>query len=193
MFNEMIEVTELVEIELVRDHRGSGHVIDEETKRELKKRAVRIYGEQIMSKKQLADRLGISKCTLWRWEYKDGDAEFADGMKEAQASQDEQRVDAIESRFTTRLIEGKAHPIEYIFYLTNRAPDRWKDKRALFQQKIQVAETNVCYASPIREMVKKWTPEKRAKFLQIVSRMEGELGEFEQNAEEAGAEGANGQ
>lgn len=37
------------------------------------------------------------------------------------------QVQAVENAFLKRLLGGKASPIDYIFYLCNRAGDRWKN------------------------------------------------------------------
>lgn len=44
---------------------------------------------------------------------------------------DDKRVSAVEDKAFQRLIAGEANAAEYIFYLTNRRPERWKDRRAV--------------------------------------------------------------
>jgi hypothetical protein len=44
---------------------------------------------------------------------------------------DKRRVSAVEDALFKKLIEGNAAPAEYIFFLTNRASDKWKDRRAM--------------------------------------------------------------
>ncbi|MBM4137494.1 MAG: hypothetical protein FJ241_11795 [Nitrospira sp.] len=40
---------------------------------------------------------------------------------------DETKVDRVENKFEERLLNGEATSAEYIFYLVNRRPDRWKN------------------------------------------------------------------
>jgi hypothetical protein len=44
---------------------------------------------------------------------------------------DNRRVVAVEDALFKKLIDRKASPAEYIFFLTNRAADKWKDRRAM--------------------------------------------------------------
>lgn len=44
---------------------------------------------------------------------------------------DDKRVSAVEDKFYQRLLAGEASEAGYIFFLTNRIPERWKDRRAV--------------------------------------------------------------
>lgn len=41
------------------------------------------------------------------------------------------RVVAVEDAFLRKLLDGKGSAADYIFWLTNRAPQMWQDRRAL--------------------------------------------------------------
>jgi hypothetical protein len=49
---------------------------------------------------------------------------------------DIKRTDAVEDKFLSRLINGEASESGYIFYLTNRRADRWKDMRAIVNNNV---------------------------------------------------------
>lgn len=36
------------------------------------------------------------------------------------------QIDAVESAHRAKMLSGKAHPADYIFYLCNKRPERWK-------------------------------------------------------------------
>lgn len=64
--------------------------------------------------------VGIDYTTLYLWEQKDA------RLKEKIESIINSRVLVVEDKLYSRLIKGEAAPAEYIFYLCNRAPDRWQ-------------------------------------------------------------------
>ncbi len=63
----------------------------------------------------------ITHETFYQWYKKD--KRFASKVDAIRDS----RVLIVEEVFYQKLVEGKAAPVEYIFYLKNRAPERWKD------------------------------------------------------------------
>lgn len=71
----------------------------------------------------------VDPATVWRWRQSDRD--FDKAYLEAQEASDRGRVKIVEDTLFKRLATGKASPTEMVFYLMNRAPDRWKDKRNL--------------------------------------------------------------
>ena len=71
--------------------------------------------------------VGIAEVTFWRW--RQTDKAFSEAVKTAEDKQDSSRVKIVEDTLFKRLATGKASPTEMVFYLMNRAPDRWKDKR----------------------------------------------------------------
>ena len=64
--------------------------------------------------------VGIDYTTLYSWEQKD------QRLKEKIEGIIDSRVLVVEDKLYSRLVKGEASPAEYIFYLCNRAQDRWK-------------------------------------------------------------------
>lgn len=71
----------------------------------------------------------VSRETWRLWEKKKPRLERL--RRAAEENCEDTRNKQVEDAFFKTLIGGKAHPISYIFYLTNRLSDRWKDKRAV--------------------------------------------------------------
>lgn len=71
----------------------------------------------------------VSRSEWYRWEEKH--ERLYALRKAAEDFKDEDELKEVEAAFVKKLKGGKAHPIEYIFYFTNRDPARWKDKRAV--------------------------------------------------------------
>lgn len=86
----------------------------------------------------------ISRTTWRTWEVKKPRLENL--RLAAEGLCDTKRNRAVEDAFYKTLLTGKAHPISYIFYLTNRESARWKDKRAVantsFVNKVDVNNDN---------------------------------------------------
>ena len=82
-----------------------------------------------MGKKELAAQFGISRTTLWRLEQKNADLKKT--MEEAGKAQEILRNEGVEDTFLKRLLTGTAGPTEYMFYLCNRIPHRWKNKHTV--------------------------------------------------------------
>lgn len=80
--------------------------------------------------------VGIDYTTLYSWQQKD------QRLKEKIESIIDSRVLVVEDKLYSRLIKGEASPAEYIFYLTNRAPQRWK-RDALVDQSQHIHFTSV--------------------------------------------------
>jgi hypothetical protein len=77
--------------------------------------------------REVARELDVHEVTLLRWRH--ADPEFAATVMALAAENDESRTQIVEETMYARIIAGKAHPAETIFWLKNRAPGRWKDKR----------------------------------------------------------------
>lgn len=71
----------------------------------------------------------VGRSTWDRWEKEKPRLERL--RRAAEEYKDTNELIEVESAWIKRLKGGKAHPIEYIFYFTNRDPARWKDKRAV--------------------------------------------------------------
>ena len=72
--------------------------------------------------------VGIDYTTLYAWGQKD------DRLKNKIESIIDSRVLVVEDKLYSRLIKGEASPVEYIFYLCNRAPQRWKRQETVIDQ-----------------------------------------------------------
>ena len=72
--------------------------------------------------------VGIDYTTLYAWGQKD------DRLRAKIESIIDSRVLVVEDKLYSRLIKGEASPVEYIFYLCNRAPQRWKRQETVIDQ-----------------------------------------------------------
>ena len=64
---------------------------------------------------------------IWYW--RRADTEFDEAMTKALEDADALRVKNVEDNMYTRLMSDGASPTEVAFFLRNRAPARWKDRR----------------------------------------------------------------
>jgi len=102
-----------------------GVKVDFETLERIKKEAPEIYSKQILGKQQLAKMYGIDRVTLWRIEK--SNPSFKRAMSEAYETQSLLRNEGVEDAFTNKLLKGEGSAADYIFYLCNRLPHRWKN------------------------------------------------------------------
>jgi hypothetical protein len=56
------------------------------------------------------------------------------------------QIDAVESAHRRKMLSGKAHPADYIFYLCNKRPDKWKRQENTV---LNVSQTNTQYTVKI--------------------------------------------
>lgn len=70
-------------------------------------------------------------ATIWKW--RQTDPEFDAAVREHCEENEEARVSAVEETLYRDIIEGKATSTDRIFYLTNRAKTRWKNKHSMEQ------------------------------------------------------------
>ncbi len=66
-----------------------------------------------------------SKMTFYNWMYKN--PRLMKLIRKLEERCDGVRVDMVEDALFNKLISGKAHPAEYIFFLCNRGNGRWKN------------------------------------------------------------------
>lgn len=76
---------------------------------------------------QLSIDLDVSRQTIYRWRRED--EKFRAAFDDALKNQDGMRNEAVEDALLERLVSGTAAPLEYIYYLNNRLPERWRDQR----------------------------------------------------------------
>lgn len=111
----------------------------------IKRRRIRKLVVSLRAGHQLLDscqRVGLHVSTVWRWRkfprpfsrywHQRLDLVIERNLERCHVT----RIEAVEDALYQRLISGVASPTDYIFWLTNQAPDRWKDRRAV------VANTN---------------------------------------------------
>lgn len=91
-------------------------------------RKIRIAVEQGSGLWKACRAMNMSPTTLWRWRKKD---RRIDNYIEAAVSG---QIQAVEDALFKTALEGNT--TAQIFYLTNRAGDKWKDRRASVNNKI---------------------------------------------------------
>lgn len=94
-------------------------------KSRLKKRAADLLRSGEFTRKTVAEKLGISRKTLLRLQ------RHNEEVARAARTGDEIIVEDVEDAYVKRLKEGEANATELIFFLKNRAPDRWHDRRQI--------------------------------------------------------------
>lgn len=71
----------------------------------------------------------VAERTVHVW--RDMDAEFDEAVARLQESLEDRRVRAVEESLFERAVSGKARAAEVLFYLANRAPQRWQDLKRI--------------------------------------------------------------
>jgi len=79
----------------------------------------------------------ISYVQFWQWQQRDPE------LKDRINSALDKRAVVIEDVFYKRLESGTAQPSEYMFYLKNRLPDRWKNDDFNFNPSIHYHYTKI--------------------------------------------------
>ena len=74
-----------------------------------------------------AKKIGVDHSTIWRW--RQTDAEFDREYRAALAKRDDIRGEIVEDSFFKRCVEGKGSETGTMFFLKNRLPERWKDRK----------------------------------------------------------------
>lgn len=67
-------------------------------------------------------------ATIWKW--RQADAAFDAQVRQFCEDNEDARVAAVEETLYCRIVEGNASATEIIFYLTNRARTRWRNKHS---------------------------------------------------------------
>lgn len=92
---------------------------------EIKKEFLNELENNVVSISRAAKNVGSSQASIWRYRQKDD--EFDRRVEEAKDKQEEMRVEKVEDSMFRRVLSGDATGGEAIFWLKNRAPDRWSD------------------------------------------------------------------
>lgn len=98
----------------------------DEKMNDTKKEFLEEFTSEVQSLKRAAKKVGISQATVWRW--RQDDPEFNKDVEEAKNKQEQMRVEKVEDSLFRRAVSGDATGAETIFWLKNRAPDRWSDE-----------------------------------------------------------------
>jgi transcriptional regulator with XRE-family HTH domain len=93
---------------------------------------------------QIAERLGISRKTLWTWRGKYSELESA--MRQGKEVADY----AVESALFQNAMGGNV--TAQIFWLKNRKPERWNDKREMEQEDRTVTIQIIRRDSPVARL-----------------------------------------
>lgn len=76
------------------------------------------------------ERAGVkSPQTIKNW--RDKTPRIARYINACKERSDNKRTDVVEDAFFKKLASGEGSPTDYIFYLTNRRPERWKHQNSL--------------------------------------------------------------
>lgn len=99
------------------------------TLQRLKKRALERLESGTASLADASSEIGVDPATVWRW--RQSDAEFDQGVREAISLSDRVRTTIIEDGLFEKLAAGRGGAAEYYLWLTNRDPERWKHQNRL--------------------------------------------------------------
>ncbi len=99
---------------------------------------LKLFAEGSNAIRSAAAQVGVGVVTVWRWRQQD--PEFNDAMTVAQTDADAVRVALAEDSLFKRIIDGTASAAETIFFLKNRAPNRWRDmQRVQYTGEVEVS------------------------------------------------------
>ena len=88
---------------------------------------LRLLREKRCSRMAAADGVGTSRITVWR--HMDADPDFRRRVSEAEMDVEREKILEVEDALFQAAING--HVTAQQVFLYNRAPERWKDKRAV--------------------------------------------------------------
>ncbi len=93
----------------------------------LKKQTLRLIADPMKTVVEVAREVGVVVSRFYEWQQLD--EEFEKEWLTLQAEKDRVRVTIVEDNLFKRAAqEAKINPAESIFFLKNRAPQRWRDK-----------------------------------------------------------------
>jgi len=108
-----------------RDHSDAAHA----KMQSRKKRFLELLESGAYATNTAAKNVGVNHSTIWRW--RQSDPGFDEEYKAALAMRDDIRGEIIEDSFFKRCVEGKGSEQGTMFWLKNRLPERWKDRKEL--------------------------------------------------------------
>lgn len=73
----------------------------------------------------------LSPGTIWDWQMED--PEFEQAVSEAKQKQKAIRLRKVEDAVFRQIVQGEAAASLTIFWLINQAPEKWKDKKEVYQ------------------------------------------------------------
>jgi hypothetical protein len=92
-----------------------------------KKKLLELLADPLKTLVDLEREVGVAIRTMYNW--RDDDEDFDKQWITLQATKDRVRVGIVEDNLFKRAAQDKhINPAETIFFLKNRAPERWKDK-----------------------------------------------------------------
>jgi hypothetical protein len=97
-----------------------------ERMRTLKQTVLDLLADPENTLRHVAEKSDVSVPRMYAWRQEDED--FDKEWLTIIAARDRMRVQIVEDSLYTRAAAGKINPAEAIFFLKNRAPDRWRDK-----------------------------------------------------------------
>jgi hypothetical protein len=97
--------------------------------------------ERGSSRNQACRAVNIEYKTLWQWMNKDSRLK----AKIEDLSSDKRRLAVVEDVCYHRLLTESASPVEYIFYLKNRAPDRWNNNGKVAPETLQIVLNKILF------------------------------------------------
>lgn len=99
---------------------------DQGTRERIKKGIVEYLARPELTLRQVGRKVGRAPNTIWGWRQRD--KEFDKQCATAMSSANSARVQIVEDSLFKRIITDRVNPAETIFWLKNRAPERWRDK-----------------------------------------------------------------
>lgn len=101
----------------------------EERNQELKKRFVELLEEGSKTMQGCAQEIGKDQSTVWKWRQKD--PEFDAKVRSAKSVRDAKMVADVEDKMYQMIMNGEASATDRIFFLKNRSPERWSDRKTI--------------------------------------------------------------
>ena len=99
---------------------------DQGTRDDIQRALLQYLRNPELTLEEICRKVGRAPNTIWRWRQQD--KEFGKECSAALASANEARVHMVEEAMFLKIVAGNASSRETIFWLVNRAPERWKRK-----------------------------------------------------------------